>query len=239
VPRLLGWPVADLDPATRKTLEVALHAGSAGALALLAWRRREKGAADPGGTADAGWRGGAQSAALLALTFAPPAGAGLLLERPIEQRLGGIRTVALAQIGAGLALWLADRRAGERSRADAVDHLAVGVAQATALIPGVSRAGAALTAARLRGLDRPAAVELSFRAALPVTLGAALLKGIRAARGELRPELRAPLAVGAATALATGVAAIGLVDRLERARSLAPLAAYRVVLGLAALARER
>ena len=63
-------------------------------------------------------------------------------------RLGGPRTVALAQVAAGAALWLADRagRALAR-RPDAGDHLAVGVAQALALVPGVSRAGAALTAA--------------------------------------------------------------------------------------------
>lgn len=238
VPRLLGWPVADLDPATRKTLEVALHAGSAGALGLLAWRQRSGAAAGEAAGAS-GARAAAREAGLLALTFAPPAIAGLLLERQIEQRLGGIRTVAVAQIGAGVALWLADLRPGDRAEPDAIDYLAVGVAQAAALIPGVSRSGAALTAARLRGLSRPAAVRLSFHAALPVTVGAALLKGVRAIRGELRPELRVPLAVGALTALATGVAAAGLAGRLERARSLAPLAAYRVALGTAALARER
>jgi undecaprenyl-diphosphatase len=233
VPRLLGWPVADLDPATRKTLEVALHAGSSGALALLAWRRRGLGGApNPSGAI-------ARQAGLLALTFAPPAVAGLLLERQIERHLGGIRTVAVAQIGAGAALWLADRRPGERTEPNAIDYLAVGGAQAVALIPGVSRSGAALTAARLRGLGRPAAVRLSFHAALPVTVGAAVLKGVRALRGELRPELRAPLAVGALTALATGIAATGLAGRLERARNLGPLAAYRVALGTVALVRER
>lgn len=169
----------------------------------------------------------------------PPAIAGLALERAIEQRLGGVRAVAVAQVGAGLAMWLADRRPAVRSQPDAADHLAVGVAQAAALIPGVSRSGAAVTAARLRGLDRPASIRLSFRAALPVTIGAAALKGVRALHGELDPSLRAPLAAGAAAALATGIAAIPLVGCLERARSLAPIAAYRVALGVAALARTR
>ncbi len=82
-------------------------------------------------------------------------------------------------------------------------------------------------------------MRLSFRSALPVTLGASLLKGVRAVRGELRPELRAPLAAGALAALATGLAAAPLAGRLERAQTLAPLAAYRVALGLAALARSR
>jgi undecaprenyl-diphosphatase len=226
VPRLLGWHVAELDAGTRKTLEVALHTGSAGALAVLAWRRR-------------GWGDERAHPALLALTFLPPAAIGLLLERPIERRLGDIRTVALAQIGAGAVLWLVDRRAEAHADPTAVDHLAVGVGQAFALVPGVSRAGAALTAARWRGLSRDAAVRLSFRSALPITLGASVLKGVRALRGELAPELRVPLAAGAGAALVTGLLAAPLAGRLERARTLAPLAAYRVALGAAALARSR
>ncbi len=246
VPRLLGWRAAKLDAGTRKTLEVALHTGSAGALALLAWRRGgwrarppsgDEGRRDPAG-APPGVAALAREGCLLALTFLPPAAIGLLLERPIEQRLGDIRTIALAQIGAGATLWLVDRRGGDRADPDLGDHLAVGVGQAFALVPGVSRSGAALTAARARGLSRDAAVRLSFRAALPVTLGASLLKGVRSLRGELAPELRATLAVGALAALATGVAAAPLAGRLERARTLAPLAAYRVALGVAALARS-
>jgi undecaprenyl-diphosphatase len=250
VPRLLGWQVAELDAGTRKTLEVALHAGSAGALTLVGLRQRGRRLRDAlhanagrtrpdAASASAVACVLARDAGLLGLTFAPPAVIGLLLERPIEQRLGGVKTVALAQIGAGAALWLVDRCNGERTEPGVADHLAVGVGQALALIPGVSRSGAALTAARWRGLDRPAAVRLSFRAALPVTLGATLLKGVRALRGELDPELRAPLAAGALAALVTGVAAAGLAERLERADSLAPLAAYRVALGAAALARSR
>ena len=68
-------------------------------------------------------------------------------------------------------------------------------------MPGVSRSGAALTAARLRGLSRPAAAALSLRAALPVTVGAGLLKGVRAARDGVPEELRGSAAVGAAAAL--------------------------------------
>jgi undecaprenyl-diphosphatase len=239
VPQLLGWQVAELDASTRKTLEVALHTGSAGALAVLAVQRRMNGHTPWTTTGSVSCAALVRKVGLLGLTFAPPAVAGLLLERRIEERLGGVRTVALAQIAAGAALWLVDRRYGERTEPGVVDHLAVGAGQALALIPGVSRSGAALTAARARGLDRHASVRLSYRAAVPVTLGATLLKGVRAMHGELDPALRLPLAVGAGAALVTGVASAGLADRLERARSLAPLAAYRVILGTAALARRR
>ena len=105
---------------------------------------------------------------LLALTVAPAALAGLACER--ADRAAARRARAAwrwAQMLAGAALLAADHRPARGRRPDARDHLAVGLAQAAALVPGVSRSGAALTAARLRGLDRPAALALSLRAALP------------------------------------------------------------------------
>jgi undecaprenyl-diphosphatase len=206
VPRLLGWDYSDLPADARKTFEVALHAGSAPAVALAL-------------------RG------LLALTLLPPAAAGLLLERPIERRLGGLRSVALAQIVAGAALLIADGTPERRSRPNVADHLAVGLAQAAALIPGVSRSGAALTAARLRGLSRPAAASLSLRAALPVTVGAGVLKGVRAARDGVPEELRVAAAVGAGAACASALAALPL----ARGTRWREIAVYRIALGLGAL----
>jgi undecaprenyl-diphosphatase len=168
---------------------------------------------------------------LQALTLLPAALAGLVLERPIERRLGGLRSVAVAQILGGAALIAADRRPQRRRAPGALDHLAVGVAQAAALAPGVSRSGAALTAARLRGLSRETAAALALRAALPVTVGAGLLKGVRAARDGIAPELRGPAAVGAGAALASALAALPLA-RSTRWRALG---AYRITLGVTAL----
>ena len=217
VPRLLGWDYAELPAEARKTFEVALHAGSAPALALAL---RGQVGRDPH---------------LLALTFLPPAVIGLVFERPIEQRLGGLRSVAVAQILAGLALVAADLRPERRDEPNALDHLAVGFAQAAALVPGVSRSGAALTAARLRGLSRSAAASLSLRAALPVTVGAGLLKGVRAARDGVPAELRRPAAVGAAAACVSALAALPL----ARGTRWRGVALYRVALGLGALAQSR
>jgi undecaprenyl-diphosphatase len=109
----------------------------------------------------------------------------------------------------------------------------VGVAQALALVPGVSRSGAALTAARGRGLTRAAATSLALRAAVPVTAGAGVLKGARILRQGVPAELRAPLAAGAAAALVSGLAAVPLARR-TRWRGLA---AYRIALGATTLWR--
>lgn len=219
VPRLLGWRYARLGPAERKSFEVALHLGSAPALALAAGAVAARPRPLP-----------------LALTVLPPALAGFALERPIERHLGGPRTVAVAQLAGGAALWLADRAPGARSEPDAADHLAVGAGQALALAPGVSRAGAALTAARLRGLSRPAAAGLALQAALPVTAGAAALKGFRLARTGLPEGLPVAMGAGAAAAFVAGLAARGVFMRVAGGASYAPLAAYRVTFGAAALA---
>ena len=166
------------------------------------------------------------------LTVVPAALAGLAFERPIERRLDG-RTTAIAQIAGGLALLLADFAPERRSEADArpSDELILGLAQALALVPGVSRNGATITAARLLGFRRDAAARISRDAALPIIAGATALKLARL-RGT-RPE--PAHAAGFAAAFASGLAAARLVPRIDRLPSYAPFGLYRVALGLIAL----
>ena len=98
-------------------------------------------------------------------------------------------------------------------------------------MPGVSRGGAVLIAARLRGLGRPASLRLSTRTGVPIALGAAGLKTLRAMRG----GSRAPGAADGgrrAGRFCNHLAAAPFAARLERARSLAPLGIYRIVVGL-------
>jgi len=172
------------------------------------------------------------------LEMLPPAGAALAFERRIEERLGAPRQVAVAQVAAGVALALADLSPALRARDDArpVDGLAIGVAQATALAPGVSRNGATLTAARLLRFERAAANRLSRHAALPIILAATGLKGYRLARRGLPGRIAAPFGAGLAASFASTLACSRLVRRMDAARSYAPFAAYRVALGSAALA---
>ena len=195
LPWLLGWEIAGWDGARRKELEVALHGGSAGALLLVARPQRVR-------------------PLLLAAAFLPPAVAGLTLERRIEQRLGTPPTLAAGLLAGGVALVLADRTRGTRSAHDArvADALALGLAQAAALIPGVSRNGATLAAARARGFARADASRLSWEVALPVLIGANALKGVRVAQAGVSGRVR-PLVLGAAAAFASTLAtarAIGI-----------------------------
>jgi undecaprenyl-diphosphatase len=112
-----------------------------------------------------------------------------------------------------------------------VDGLWLGIAQASALVPGVSRNGATLAAMRLRRFTRTDANRLSRHAALPVIAGATGLKALRLYRSGLPSGAAAPLAAGAGAAFASTLASRWLIGQVERNRSLLPYAFYR--LGLA------
>jgi undecaprenyl-diphosphatase len=134
---------------------------------------------------------------------------------------------------------LADRRPQRRGRGDATaaDGLALGLAQAAALAPGVSRNGATLAAARCRGFTRAHSNLLSRTVALPVILGATLLKGVRLRRRGVEPGLRRGMAIGIGASFASTLASQKLIALVERDRALWPYAAYRV--GFAALVLGR
>ena len=171
----------------------------------------------------------------MALSFLPPAVAGYLLERQIEQRLGGPGATAAGLVAGSAAMVAADRAPQQRGpgAAGAADGLALGAGQAAALVPGVSRNGATLTAARWRRFTRAQANLLSRTVALPVIVGAAALKGVRLRRRGVEPGLRAALAVGVASSFVSTLGSQRLIRLVERDRALWPYAAYRV--GLAGL----
>jgi undecaprenyl-diphosphatase len=175
------------------------------------------------------------------LSFAPAAVVGYTLERPIEQHLGTPRSIAAGLILGSLAMAAADRSPQRRALEDAssTDALWLGIAQACALIPGVSRNGATLAAARFREFGREDANRLSRHAALPVIAGATLLKGVRLSRRGLPGRVIAPFALGALASFASTLGSTWLIRQVERDRSLAPYAVYRIGLAGVALRRLR
>lgn len=231
VPWLLGWDYDGLDSELRKAFEVALHAGTAAALLITLRGEVDEAVRDMD----------ARIATLVALSFVPPAIVGYALERPIERRLGTPPTVAIGLICGSLVMAWADRWPQTRSslEAGATDALWLGIAQACALIPGVSRNGATLAAARLRCFTREDANRLSRHVALPVIAGATLLKGTRLARRGLPARARLPFAVGAAASFGSTLGSTWLIRQVERDRSLLPYAAYRIALATLVLTRLR
>lgn len=228
LPSLLGWPYADADPELRKSVEVALHAGTA--LALLIGLRGEVGEAARGFDA--------RRAALVAWSFAPPAVVGLAFERVVEERLGTPRSIAAGLLLGSALLIGCDLTPQSRRREDAgwIDAAWLGVAQAASLMPGVSRNGATLSAARARGFARTDANVLSRHCALPVIVGASVLKGVRLWRRGLSPALVRTLALGAGAAFGSTLASVRLIGWVERDRPLAWWAAYRTLAAGAILA---
>jgi undecaprenyl-diphosphatase len=219
VPWLLGWDYSELDEDVRKAFEVALHAGTAAALPI-ALRDELRGT----------------RLELVALAAGPPALVGYACEGPIKRRLGNPATVAIGLLAGAVAMVLADRRPQRRSLDDArgADALCLGGAQACALVPGVSRGGATLAAARARGFTRAAASRLSWQVALAPIAGATVLEAIRV-RHRL-PALAVPFAAGAAAAFVSTLAAVRLI---ARPRALLPYVLYRIALAATVLRRMK
>jgi undecaprenyl-diphosphatase len=231
VPWLAGWDWDAVDPELRKSFEVALHAGAA--VALLIGQRRL--------IAEELRNFDLRGAAVLALSFLPAAVVGYKLERPIERLLGGPRATAYGLLAGAGAMLVADTRPQLRGRgeASAADGLALGVAQAAALAPGVSRNGITLAAARWRRFSRDQANLLSRTIALPIIVGATGLKGARLARRGTPPGLRRSLALGVTASFASTLASQRLIRLVERDRALWPYAAYRMGLAVTVLAKLR
>jgi len=231
MPWLLRWDYADADPELRKAFEVVLHAGTATALLITLRPEVEETLRDIS----------PRLVVNIGLSSAPAALIGFVLERPIERHLGTPATIAVGLIVGSLAMAWADRSTQERDslEAGAIDALLLGVAQACALMPGVSRNGSTLVAARLRRFNRRDANKLSRHVALPVIGGATFLKTARLMRRGLPPRSGVPFAVGAAASFASTLGFTWLIRQVERDRSLAPYAAYRLALAALILRRLR
>jgi undecaprenyl-diphosphatase len=233
IPLLLGWPYGELDGERRKSFELALHAGAGLALAIDMQRELRLAARELT----------ASRVAVIGLSLAPGALVGLLLRGAIERRLGGPRSIAAGLALGSLAMSAAERRGPRPERPDSDarlgDGLALGIAQAVALAPGVSRYGATLSAARARGFSPAAAQTLSWHAGLPVMLGASALEATRLAR-QGTPDGAGALAAGAVCAFVSTRISARLLRRSQRAlRRLAPFSLYRLLIAALVLIRTR
>lgn len=217
LPYLLGWP----EPAHRTAFAAALHAGSCAGIAVAL--RTDLTVLDR------------RRAAALALTCLPAAVAGLLVDDAVERRLGGPGQLAGSLAGGGLLLWAADRRPQHQVAAGPRELAVAALAQVTALVPGVSRTGATLTALRLMRVERAEAARTSLLMSLPVTGGAALLPLTRSGGATLR-ALAPALAAGVPAAAVAGALA-ATAWRRRPARPVTVAAVYR--LALAAVVAQR
>lgn len=169
---------------------------------------------------------------MLAFATIPAALAGFFFEDVVEKIFRSPLVVAFALIALGLLLYQIDRTSSQKvnlKRLRFGTALGIGVAQAFAIIPGVSRSGATMTAARFFGLKREDAARFSFLLSLPIILGAGILQVPK-----LDPQLTSslPFWVGLITAALSGYASISFLLRYLSTRNFGVFAAYRCVLGL-------
>jgi len=224
VPWLLGWAEHDL------AFDVALHLGTLAAVVVafardwwqlttagLAGLRRGRPFQDP--ESRLLW--------LLAAATIPGVVAGLLLEKWAETVFRAPALVAATMLGLGAILWIADRSSGrgEILRISARDALLIGLAQACAIVPGVSRSGATITMALFLGYRREEAARFSFLLAMPITFGAAVYKVPKLFANGGDPVV---IAAGIAAAGVVGFLSIRFLLAFVRARDYRPFVYYRL-----------
>ncbi|HEX3174889.1 MAG TPA: undecaprenyl-diphosphatase UppP [Solirubrobacterales bacterium] len=169
----------------------------------------------------------------IAVGTIPAALAGGIGASFFEDTLGEPWMVAVQLIVFGALLLWADRLPQRKSLEGSTikDGFYIGVAQILALAPGTSRSGITITAGRWLGLDRDAAARFSFLLLIPVVTGAALYKGIEAAKEGLPHGVAGPMIVGTIAAAISGYLAIAFLLRLVRTTSYAPFVYYRYAVG--------
>lgn len=160
-----------------------------------------------------------------------PAISGLFLEGPLDRFQDTVANVGWALIATGVILLIGQRFArGVRrlEEGNIPDAIVVGLAQALALIPGISRSGSTITAGNVRGFDPREAARFSFLLGIPTIAGAGLLQIPELADAG---RLDGPLAVGFLAAAISGYLAISFLLSVIRKVGLIPFAGYALVVG--------
>lgn len=219
VPWLFRWE----DPGL--AFDVALHLGTL--LALLAFYWREW--LDMGLSLASGKPLPRRLLYLLIVASVPGAIIGVLLEKQAETIFRSPVLIAATLTALGVILWVADAFGSKKRRIEDLtflDALLIGLSQALAIIPGVSRSGATITTARILGIERADAANFSFLMATPIIAGAGMLEAHKLFRTGLGTQLGWGFAASAVFGL---LAIIGLLS-FVRTRTYRPFAIYRIAL---------
>ncbi len=211
------------------TFDVALHVGTL--LALLIYFRKDVASLllnIAKKTADG------RLARLLIIATIPAALAGLLFGDLIDEKLRSTTVVAVTLASVGVVMLLVDRKVAKVSVSEVSTKqgVAVGLAQVAALIPGVSRSGATMTAGIFMGLDRKSAARFSFLMAIPIIAGSAL--GILL-KDSSELAVNNELFIGMITAFISGLIAIKFLLKVITRVGLKPFAYYRIGLAVIVL----
>ena len=233
VPHVFGWPDQGL------AVDAALHLGTLAA--LLAYFRAEifdlfSGAMDR------------RLGVIIVIATIPGAVAGLLFAKQIEANFRSPLLIAATTAFWGLVMLLADRQARptqplQRTRRNPGDRpddplervgwaqgIAIGVAQALALIPGTSRSGITITTGLFTGLDRATAARYAFLLGIPITAGAGLKEALHLLRAGEHVGDTGPILLAVLVSFLSGWFAVWFLVNYLKRRSLVPFVVYRLLL---------
>ena len=169
----------------------------------------------------------------------PAAAAGALLEKRIETTFRAPELVASMLIVVAIIMWIAERSSGFYKPLTQIgfgDALIVGICQAFAVVPGVSRSGITITGGLFRDFTREAAARFSFLLSTPIIAGAALLKLHHVLKEGLPPEMVTGFVVGMIVSAIVGYITISWFIRYLQLKTLTVFIVYRILFGGAVLA---
>jgi len=228
VPVFADWPDQGL------IIDVAVHIGTLGAVMLYFWRDMlgmaagllalVRGRRDPH----------ARILGLIVLATLPVIAVGYMLDRnDMMDSMRSIEVIAWTTLGFGIVLYLTDQVGMTVRRIEHIgimDAVMIGLAQVLALVPGTSRSGVTMSAARLLGMERTDAARFSMLLSIPTIIGAGGLKGLDLYQGG-NAQLTADAILAAGLAFFTALVAIFLMMAWLRRATFTPFVLYRIVLG--------
>lgn len=224
--QVLGWPDQGL------VIDVAVHVGTLLAVMLYFWRDIWEMTTGLLGMMCGRSNRGGKLALLVILATIPVIVAGYFGKPYIESHLRGVEIIAWATLGFGILLWISDKTGMTVHR---IEHmrwgsaLFIGLMQVLALIPGTSRAGITMTAARFLGMERADAARFSMLLSIPTILGAGVLSGYDLyTSGDL--ALGWDAGIAAAMAFVTALVAIWALMQWLRHAGFGPFVLYRILL---------
>jgi undecaprenyl-diphosphatase len=237
IPWLFGWKDAGL------TFDVALHAGTLVAVLIYFFKDRVqiigKGIGFNWGD-DPQLRQNPVLLWLLAVASIPIGIVGYMFDKQADTTWRQPYVIGAMMVGVGVVLWIADRRRiGDKSmnKVSWADGIAVGIAQAFSVIPGVSRSGSTISVGLFRDMNRETAARFSFLLSTPA-IGAAVLKKAWDIHkeGGVPHDMRVPMALGIVVSGLLGAIVIAFFLRYLRRSSLMPFVYYRIVFGIIVIA---
>jgi undecaprenyl-diphosphatase len=231
-----GWNVDE--GAFGLAFDVALHAGTLVALVVYFWNDliAMLGAAPAALTAPSG---PAKLARLVAIGTIPVVIAGVTLAKWLEAHMRTPPVIAVTLIVGGVWMLVAERfgsKDGTEESLGGAGAFVTGVAEATALVPGMSRSGSTISMAMLLGLTRESAARFSFLLGVPAIAGAAAKEGLHVLKAGVTAHDAGLFLIGMVVSAAVGYVTIRFFLRYLAGHSLNVFAYYRLALAAVTIA---